>query len=357
MRIKKIYFNHFNLAIIATLLLSACSTQAPQETEASARVAKLLKVSKTNSGTFLNYPAIINSKQLSNLSFQTGGVVNELSVVEAQKVKKGDVLAKLDQRDAQAGLKSARAQFDNAQAEYQRAVNLMKEDAIAKTTLDQRKSQRDVSKAQLETAQKALQDTVLVAPYDGAISKVAIKKQQSVQAGNVAISILGSGGLQATINLPSSIMAKAQKTKPATDSYLVLDSASDQHIPIVFKEADLEADAASQTYAVTFSFDAPAGLNILPGMNAVVWFKDPSEIASSVDKIRIPLTAVATDGKQKYVWVVDKTSMKVSKRDIVIEANVGTDIGVISGLESGETIVSAGVSVLSEGMQVSLWKK
>lgn len=357
MRTKKSYFNHFTLTTLIVLLLSACGSDVPKEQETSVRVAKLLQVSKTNSNTFLNYPAVIKSKQLSNLSFQTGGVVNELPVVEAQKVKKGDVLAKLDQRDAQAGLTSARAQFDNAQAEYQRAVNLMKEDAIAKTTLEQRKSQRDVSKAQLETAQKTLQDTVLVAPYDGAIAKVTIKKQQNVQAGSVAISILGSGGLQATINLPSNIMAKAQKTKPATDSYLVLDAASDQHIPIVFEEADLEADTASQTYAVTFSFVAPNGLNILPGMNAVVWFRDPSETASSANKIRIPLTAVATDGMQKYVWVVDKTSMKVSKRNIVIQASVGTSIGVISGLESGETIVAAGVSVLSEGMQVSLWKK
>jgi len=357
MRIKKSYFNHFTLATLIIVLLSACGSETPKEKKALVRTAKLLQVSKTGSGVFLNYPAVIKSMQLSDLSFQTGGVLKKLLVVEAQRVKKGDMLAKLDQRDAQANLKSARAQFDNAQTEYQRAVNLMKEDAIAKTTLDQRKSQRDVSKAQLETAQKALQDTVLIAPYDGAIAKVSIKEQQNVSTGASAISILGSGGLEAVINLPSSIMAKPKKQKPATDSYLVLDAASDQRIPIVFKEADLEADTTTQTYAITFTFEAPDGLNILPGMNAVVWFKDPSESTSDMDKIRIPLTAVATDGEQKYVWLVDKTSMKVSKRNIVIEANVATNIGVISGLEAGETIVAAGVSVLSEGMQVSSWEK
>ena len=105
------------------------------------------------------------------MSFEVGGILKELLVVEAQKVNQGDVLAKLDQRDLQAKLKSARAQFDNADAEYQRALQLIKGDVIfSRSTLEQRKSQRDVSKAQLETAEKALQDTVLLAPYSGNIA-------------------------------------------------------------------------------------------------------------------------------------------------------------------------------------------
>ncbi len=87
-------------------------------------------------------------------------------------------------------------------------------------------------------------------------------------------------------------------------------------------------------------------------MNAVVSFRNPSNSNANLSKLSVPLTAIAIDGEQKYVWLVDKDSMKVSRRDIVIEAGVGVNLNVISGLQSGEMIVAAGVSSLSEGMKV-----
>ncbi len=361
MRTKSSCLTGFSLILTAVFLLAACDSEPPSsedKTEALVRPAKLIEIGQTKSNDFLNYPAVIKSAQHSTLSFEVGGVLKALLVVEAQEVKQGEVLAKLDQRDLQTQLKSAKSEFDNANAEYQRAVRLMKEDAISRSSLEERKSKRDVRKAQLETAEKALQDSVLIAPYDGNIARIHVKERQAVQAGAEAISIISRGKLKATINLPSSIIARTGKSQAlATDSYIILNSASDRRIPVAFKEASLEADADSQTYEVVFVFDTPEDLIVLPGMNAVVWFRDPGRSTSDSNKIRIPLTAIATDGDQKYVWIVDQNTMLVSKRNIVIEANVGTLVGVTNGLKPGDTIVASGVSALSEGMKVSRWSK
>ena len=350
-----------SIAFLTLFFLAACDSESPSpnnKTEALIRPAKLIEVGQTNSDDFLNYPAVIKSQRLSTLSFEVGGVLKELLVVEAQKVKQGEVLARLDQRDLLAKLKSARAQFNNADAEYQRAVRLMKEDAISRSELEQRETKRDVNNAHLETAEKALQDSVLVAPYAGNIAKISIRKQQAVQAGESAVVILGEGGLEASINLPSSIIAKSKKQKePKASSYLTLGVAPDRRIPALFKEATLDADAASQTYEVTFTFEAPKDLNVLPGMNATIWFKDPGKSASEISKASIPLTAIMSDGDQKYVWVVNRESMIVTRRNITVEDGVGAYLNVSSGLESGETIVAAGVSSLSEGRKVRLWIK
>ena len=360
MRTKSSSFTGYSLILTSVFLLSACGSEPPpseNKTEVLVRPAKLIEVGKTNDDVFLNYPAVINSQQLSSLYFEVGGMVNELPVIQAQQVKKGDVLARLDQRDLLAKLASTKATYNNANTEYQRGLRLLKEDAISKSKVGERKSNRDVAKSNVETAEKALQDSVLIAPYDGNIAKVDIKIRQVVQAGKPVIDILGKGGLEATINLPSSILAKSGGREPATDSYIVLDAAPNRQIPVTFKEAALEADAASQTYEIAYTFEAPEDVIILPGMNAVVWFRDPSRSTSEINMIRIPLTAVATDGEQKYVWVVDQNTMTVSKRNVVIEANVGTMIGIISGLKPGESIVATGISVLSEGMKVSKWSK
>jgi len=346
------------LAFCLILLLTACDTTSPLDANKTPKVrpAKLITVGQSQQAGLLSFPAVVHSKQLSLLSFGVGGAVDELLVVEAQKVMKGDVLATLDKRDLQAQLTSARAQFENANTEYQRALRLIKEDAISRSKLEERKSKRDVNKSQLDTAEKALQDAILIAPYTGSIAKVSIEKRQAVKSGEAAITLLGKGGLEARINLPSSLVTKpSDRKKQSDDSFLVLEAAPSQHIPVLFKEASLEADAVTQTIEVTFSFDAPESIVVLPGMNAVVWVKDPSKKGTAGTGISIPLTAISVDGDQKYVWVVDAGSQLVTRRKITVEEGVGINLNVVTGLTVGETIVAAGVSYLSEGMKVRPW--
>lgn len=351
-------FINFSLSIFAVFLLISCdsSSVGDQEVDAPARLAKLMEIGHVKSDNFLSYPAVIQSQQLSVLSFEVGGVLKELMVIEAQRVEKGEILAKLDQRDLQAKLKSARAQFEKSEAEYLRSLRLIKDDAISRSKLEERKTKYDIDKIQLEIAEKTIQDSVLVAPYSGSIAKISIEKRQKIQAGTPAISILGKGGLEAKFNLPSSIIAKADGQKKApTDSYMVLEFLPTKQIPATYKEISLEADVASQTYEVIFAFDAPKDSIVLPGMNATVWFRDPRKLVDNIDKISIPLTSIAIDGDQKYVWIVDKKTMTVSRRDIDISESIGNTIDITSGLEPGDMIVAAGVSYLSEGMKVKPW--
>jgi RND family efflux transporter MFP subunit len=348
------------LSVIAIILVSACSSddsEVNQELVNSARPAKLETVGQGSAVPYLSFPAVIQSKELSVLSFEVSGMIDELLVVEAQLVKKGDVLAKLDQRDLLAKLQSATSQYELAQTDYQRAFRLIKEDAISRSELEERKSKQDVNKSQFETAKKALEDTVLLAPFDGAIAKVAIEKRQIVQAGNPAITILGKDGLEAKFNLPSNILANVKKqAEPQQGIYLTLAAVPEKRILAVFKEVSLEADAVSQTHEVIVTFKAPEDLTVLPGVNALVWFKDPRGLNDD-NKITVPMTAIVIEQEQKFVWVVDEKSMVVKRREIVIADGVGANLEVISGLTSGEVIVVAGVSNLSEGMKVRPWSK
>lgn len=355
---KKMRVIHFLFLIFFTLLfLAACGTGSPEEDiEVLVRPAKLIDISPTGRDDFFSSPAVINAQQISTLSFEVSGLLEELLVVSAQSVKQGEVLAKLDKRDLKNELRSAQAQFDVANTEYRRAVRLLKEDAISRSELEKRKSTWDVKRAQLEIAQKALQDAVLVAPYDGNIVWVEIDEQQSVQAGEGIIRIIGKEGLEATVDMPAGIIVRADRNKSRKfGAYILLDAAPDIRIPAIFKEATLEADAASQTYEVVFTFEAPEDLVILPGMNAVVWFNFADQLPEGNSSVAIPHTAIVTDGDQKYVWIVDSSTMIVSRRDIEIEEGVGSSVRIISGLEFGDTIVGAGVFTLSEGMEIYRW--
>ena len=345
------------LAIIG-VIFAACSSE-PQSTESEVkeRPAILIEVGQNTDEAFLKFPSVVQGQKGSELAFGVGGEVDKVFVEAAQEVEKGQELARLGQRNRRAVLNSAQAKYNEAETSYQRALRLIKGDAITRSEVEKRKTRRDNARAELIRAQTDLNDTVIVAPFSGSVAKVAIQERQTATAGQTVITLLNTTQLEASINFPSSFIALAKDYKQEENSdFIVLDVAPDQRIPAEFTEISLEADPASQTYEAIYSFTPPDNLIVLPGMNAMVWVQDYSKTVG-VERISVPLTAISAEQDQKYVWVVDPSAMTVSKRKVTIEEGIGAKLDILSGLKPGETIVAAGVAYLSEGMKVRRWSK
>ncbi|MEO0576456.1 MAG: efflux RND transporter periplasmic adaptor subunit [Pseudomonadota bacterium] len=344
-------------AVIAMigLLVAACAGEDETPVAASVRPAKLLTVEQATSRRDVSFPAVIRAAQSAELTFQVAGEVVELNVFESQDVEKGAVIARLDQRNARNSLASAQAELDNAESEYQRAVRLAEQDAISRSTVESRKTQRDVAAVALSQAQQALGDTVIRAPFAGAISQVSIEQYQNVQA-KEAIATLQSSETEALINIPGTIIARIPQLQPV-ESVVVLDAAPDQTIQAQFREASGVADPNTQTYEISFTFIPPEGLLILPGMTATVrttfLFSGSDDIVAK--GIGVPLAAILAEGDQRFVWVVDTETMVIAKREVQVGPEVAKNATVTSGLNGGETIVAAGVAFLSEGTKVRAW--
>ena len=340
----------------AILFITSCGSDEVEQTrEPAVRPAKLITLSPTSDVQTSRYPAVVSAAQFSELSFPVGGQIEELAVTEGQEIEKGDLIARLDQRDFQSKVDSARSQFRNSEEEYQRAERLAKEDAIARSVLEQRESQRDIAKAQLDTAEKALEDTVLRAPFAGAVAEVPVRVRDNISAGQLVAGLMGSGAREVTIDVPARVIAESLEVEDR-GSFVILEAAPDSRIPATYQEANLLADTASQTYAVTFSFEPPPNLVILPGMNATVELSSARRSETTeTQRISAPLSAIVSDGDSKYVWVVDQDSMTVSRREITVADGIGEYAVVTEGLAAGDTIVTAGASFLAEGMQVRPW--
>ncbi|MGI9536018.1 MAG: efflux RND transporter periplasmic adaptor subunit [Desulfocapsaceae bacterium] len=345
------------LLVVAAVLLTACGSEPLIEDETKARPAILLEVGQNTDEAYLSFPSSIQGRRGSELAFAVGGVVEEVFVTAAQEVEQGEVLARLDQRDFRSQVNSAQATYTSAKEAYQRALRLLEGDAIPRSEVERRKTDRDTAEAQLERAQKALDDTIIIAPFPGAVAQVSIEVLQTAQAGQTAITLLNTSQLKAAINLPSDFIALSKKYSSEEDNtFIVLDVAPDQRIPAEFKEISLEADVASQTYEALFSFTPPDNLVVLPGMNAMVWLRDPGSDVGA-DALSVPLAAIGVEQDEKFVWVVDQKTMAVSKRTVSLADGVGEQVTILSGLKLGETIVAAGVSQLSEGIKVRQWSK
>ena len=344
--------------LVTGAMLFGCGQEPAEEvSEPKVRPIKLITIEQASDERTASYPGVIDAAQTAELSFQVSGLVLELPVTESQDVKQGDVIARLDTRNFENEVAKAQAQYTKANEDYQRGIILKDKGAISQSAFEEYESAVTVARAALDNARKALSDTTLVAPFDGAIASLGMEKQQNVQAGATVATVIDITGLEATVNIPANIVAGIEsRSEPLIR--VILDAAPDEPIAAAFKNAELLADTASQTYEVTFSFTPPEKLLVLPGMNATVEVSS-SELGSenAGSRVAVPLAAILYDGENQYVWVVDGESMKVSRQAITIEPGIGDTMIVTEGLQSGDVIAGAGANYLAEGMQVRAWER
>ena len=197
---------------------------------------------------------------------------------------------------------------------------------------------------------------MLLAPFKGVVAQVPVREQESISAGQLIATLIDVNTLEVTVNLPAQVVAESQEVEDR-GSFVILEAAPDTRIDATFKEANLLADTASQTYGVTFTFEPRANIVILPGMNATVELTSARRSeTTATNRISVPLSAILGDGDSKYVWVVDQDSMTVSRREVTVADGIGQYAIVTEGLAPGETIATAGASFLADGMQVRPWK-
>ena len=343
--------------VILMIGLSACQKAEDVKPQTKIRPAKLITVTSASTSRSLNFPAVIEAENSSELTFQVSGQITQLTVLEGDEVKKGQIIARVEERDYSNSLAQAQAQYDNAETEYQRAKRLADQDAISRSVLETRRTNRDVAQAVLDSANKTKGDTVLRAPFSGFISKVFVKKFQNIQA-KEAIANIQSNDMVAIINAPADIVARTPQMIP-TNTNVVLDAAPDMSLPAVFKEASGQADPTTQTYEISFSFASPDNLFVLPGMTATLntdfEFNGLSDIVPS--GMSVPVSAVIAEGANLFVWRVNPKTMEISKAQIITGMGMSKqNVIVTSGVSSGDLIVAAGGSFLHEGMKVRAWQ-
>ena len=343
--------------IICAALISACTQQAaPPEREPVVQPVKLHTVESFTDQFQASFPAVMQAAQTSQLAFQVNGVLKALPIREGQTLEQGEELARLDQRSFQNTVNAAKAAYDNAESEYQRARRLQEQDAIARSVVEQRLAQRNATRADLDTARQALEDTVLRAPYAGQVGNVLVENFQNVTAQQPVLTFQSTGDVEAVVNVPARLVAFIPQLEPVAPT-VTLDVAPNIQLPAAIKEITTQADPTTQTYQAHFTFSSPEDLRILPGMTGTVSSQFLIKSAQFSNSVAVPFAAIQAEGAARYVWLVDPENSQATRRDITLaDAQISDEVTVTSGLKPGDVIAAAGASYLFEGMPVREWR-
>ena len=303
------------------------------------------------------------------LCFKQSGRIQRIPISAGQRIKKGDKLAWLDPLDFEKDLAKAEAAEQRDRQTCDRKREAAKKNAISKEELSQAEAQLAVSEAQLALAKRALEDTVLLAPFDGTVAEVPATELDMVTPSTKIVLVHDLSKIKIDVVFPETMAIAAKKIKAADDkrsicamAHVYFDSVPGRLFPVKFVEYVSNADAKTQTYISTYVMDAPEDLMIMPGMSATLFIKGTDYRFDSADlnnAIALPESAVAAASDGTFgVWVLEPAAEKgvfvARHRTVELASRNNGTVTVLKGVTPGERIATAGVSQLTEGRKVRL---
>jgi RND family efflux transporter MFP subunit len=346
------------LADAIALALAGCGHKAPDAETARPVIA--LPAPAAEATQAQRFPGDIHARYEMPLAFRVPGQLISREARLGDTVKKGQVLARLDDADADKNEASARAALDAAEHRLAYATQQRdrdeaqaKENLISQMQLEQTRdayasalSAQSQAKQQYELARNQRRYNALIADRDGAITSEHAEVGQVLAAGQAVFGFAWSGERDVYVDVPEDRVAAVKPGQAASVSLL---SVAGQPLTAHVREVAPAADPQTRTYRVKLSLDAPDP-RVRLGMTADVALAGEAAAGKAV---RLPATALFHQGEKPAVWVVRPADSTLELRPVTVLRYGERDVFVGAGIEAGERVVMQGVHTVSVGEKVA----
>ena len=279
----------------------------------------------------LTFPAesLVEAVQQTTVGAQIAGRVIEVRADAGQQVRKGEVLMRIDAREAEEAARAANAQYANAKLNYERTKSLVAQKFMSAAALDKAKADYDAAAASRAAAGASESHATIVAPLTGIVARRLAELGDMATPGKPLFTIYEPGGLRVTASIPQYRLNDLRKVTTARVEFPELgkwvDATSVKLLPT--------ADTATHVSQVRVSL--PPVPEATPGMFARVHF-----VVGQAEKLTVPATAVVRRGEVAAVYV-QGADKRMSLRQLRLGDAVGAgEIEVLAGLSSGDKVIA-----------------
>lgn len=349
--------------LAAAALLTACGMDIPKPVQTSFQT---MTISKSDITVPLKYSATLKGTSDVTIKPQVSGQLMEVCITEGQQVKKGDVLFRIDSRDAQLELESAEANLlaaeakeSSAKLEYESNKNLYAKKIVSKYVLDnaentykQAKASVALYRATADRARVNLGYCTITAPVDGVIGSIQVFAGDQVNTSTYMTMVSGNAKMYAEFSVSESVLE--ERANGEADGSL----ANFPDVTFLFKSGT-EYGKKGRITSITGTVDRTTGAltckATFPNPNGVLYSGIQGTVVIPFDVeqvIVVPQNAVVRLQDKSLVYKVAADSCAYSA--IVKTVGIGSerDFVVTEGLEVGEVIVTEGANNLVEGQRV-----
>ena len=287
--------------------------------------------------------AALEARAESQVVAKTSGVALAVLAEEGQAVRAGQVLVRLDPDRARLQAAQSATQLRKLEANYNRSLQLSKQQLISANDLDQLRYDMENARAVNRMADLELSYTNVVAPISGVIASRDIKPGNFVQINSPIFRIVDASRLEATLNVPERELATL---KPGLPVRLQVDALPGRAFQGVVDRVAPAVDTGKGTFRVVCAFDGGGLLQV--GMFSRINI----DYDQRTDALVIPRTALLEDGSEPAVYVVrDGKAQRVALKLGYDDAGY---VEVRDGLKPGDAVVVAGKAALREGSVVQV---
>jgi RND family efflux transporter MFP subunit len=278
----------------------------------------------------LTYPseAVVEAVRQSTVAAQVAGRVVEVRADVGQRVKQGDLLMRIDAREAAEGSAGAQAQFIQAKANLERTKNLLAQKFVSQSALDKVQADYLAAKAAAGASGATLSHATVTAPISGIVAQRLTELGEMAALGKPLITIYDPKGLRVLASIPQYKLAEIRKGLKAKLEF----PETGQWIEAARVEVLPTADARSHT--VTARLYLPDNVEgVMPGMAARAHF-----VIGSAKKLTVPPQAILRRGEVTGVYVVDAQNQPRLRQVRLGEMLGNGEIEVLAGLSGGERV-------------------
>jgi membrane fusion protein (multidrug efflux system) len=348
-----------SILLISTILLSGCggdqasgnnnrgNSEEDNSKISAAIPVQVAAVKRGDISLSLMQTTTIEAIRQVDILTKVSGQVIKLPVEEGVRVKKGDLLAELNEAELKIEFMKTKISMETDKTMLERAKNMLEKKLIADENYEMTRLQYESSKAAHEAARLQLEYTSVRAPFDGVVTVRNIELGQRVNVNQSLFVVADFNPLRAKIYVPEKDIGRiyeGQRAKITIEAEPGLDFSG------VVKMISPVVDPSSGTSKVTIDIDYHKG-KLKPGMFASVFIT--TETHNNTLIIAKKALILESDLDQVYIY----QEGNAHKVNLKVGFTSGDDLEVLSGLEVGDLVVTAGQDGLREGLPLRIPEK
>ena len=358
------WLTKISLVFTVGILLASC-TQDEEETAIAVRPVVYQVVNYSGAEQIRTFSGTAETDKVIDLSFRSSGILTRLNMRVGQAVRKGQLLAELDNVQARlnleqavSALNSAASQMNTAKLNFDRVKALYEQGSASLSDFENAKNSFRTAEAGYESSQRTVEIQeeqvsygYMYAPENGTIASVNVELDENVTVGRT-VAVLNAGtSMEIALGLPESVINRVSNEMPAVITFSSVPGVS---FSGTVSEVSPSLNSNTATFPVRVSVLNPTS-DIRSGMTANVQFDfgRDAEIASG---LYVPAKAIGKDGNGNFVFLIDEQGAMPVVRKHPVEVGPLTNEGfeILDGLAAGQKIATAGLQTLLDGQQVQL---
>lgn len=360
------YFHQNLLLILLTVFTFNSCKEEEKKKEEALRPVSFQVVGTSDAQKIRSFSGSAKAGDEIELSFRSNGIMTTFNAKVGQQVKKGDLIAKLDNvqanlayeqsvsalTSATSAMNTARSSLDRIKSLYEIGSQSLSEYESARNSYQTALDQYESAKRNKSIQQQQINYGYIYAPKDGTIAATNGSVNENVSAGTV-VAVLNAGEeINIEVGLPENVI---NKVDIGMEVDIDISSLDKNYKGNVFEVSPV-ADTNSATYPVKVDIAIPT-TDVKPGMAASVTFNFGAGGEATDNVLIVPLKAIGEDGNGNYVFIIqsdDEKSGVVKKQVIQVGELTPDGFKIKSGLKGGEKIATAGLQSLLDGQKVKL---